>query len=323
MVKNNIIHWGIIGCGDVTEIKSGPAFNLVEGSTLAAVMRRDAEKAKDYARRHNVQKWYSDADQLLNDPEINAVYIATPPVSHKEYAIKALAKGLHVYVEKPVAMNARETEEIAEAANHSPAKLSVAHYRRALPMFRFVKEMLDKNGVGDVRFVNMNLWQPQKPSSEKNWRINPKISGGGLFHDLSPHLLDLMLYYFGNPVRYQGYSVNQSRASSADDMVSGQIIFQNDLIFNGMWNFCAVESEARDECAIIGSKGSISFALFGKDVAVKTEKLEQHRTFDHPKHIQQPMIESVVKFFRGRGTNPSSIDNALTVMKIIDAFTSH
>lgn len=326
-MRNNTVHWGIIGCGDVTEVKSGPALDLVDGSRLIAVMRRDSAKAKDYAKRHNVPKWYSNADDLLNDPDINAVYIATPPVVHKEYALRALAKGLNVYVEKPIAMNAQEAEEIAEAIRRSSAKLSVAHYRRALPMFRFVKELLEKNTIGDVRMVNMNLWQPQKPSvvasPEKNWRIDPAISGGGLFHDLSPHLLDLMLFYFGTPVRVQGFSLNQSHDTSADDMVSGQILFQNNIVFNGMWNFCVAESEARDECTIVGTKGSISFALFGKEVVVREEKGERRHAFDHPKHIQQPMIDSVVKYFQESDVNPCSVDEALIVMKIIDAFTSH
>ncbi|MCX6333190.1 MAG: Gfo/Idh/MocA family oxidoreductase, partial [Bacteroidia bacterium] len=82
-----MINWGIIGCGNVTEVKSGPAFNKVNNSRLIAVMRRDAVLAEDYASRHNVPKFYTDASKLINDPEINAVYIATPPSSHAEYAL--------------------------------------------------------------------------------------------------------------------------------------------------------------------------------------------------------------------------------------------
>ena len=126
----NNINWGIIGCGDVTEKKSGPAFNKVPGSRLAAVMRRDADKAADYARRHQVPKWYSNTDDLLNDPEVNAIYIATPPSSHLKYALAALAKGLPVYVEKPVTLNATEAQRMADAVQTYKGKLTVAHYRR-------------------------------------------------------------------------------------------------------------------------------------------------------------------------------------------------
>src|SRR4051812_47809361 len=97
------IKWGIIGCGDVTEIKSGPAFNKINNSELVAVMRRNADKAADYARRHGVPKWYSDAQELINDPGINAIYIATPPQSHEAYTVQSLQAGKPVYVEKPMA----------------------------------------------------------------------------------------------------------------------------------------------------------------------------------------------------------------------------
>ncbi|MFA6542735.1 MAG: Gfo/Idh/MocA family oxidoreductase [Bacteroidota bacterium] len=324
---SNKIRWGIIGCGDVTERKSGPAFSLIERSMLAAVMRRDAAKAEDYARRHNVPKWYSNADELLDDPAVNAVYVATPPSSHKEYVIKALAKGLPVYVEKPAAMNAAEVLEISEAAYRHSGKICVAHYRRALPMFQFVKKILDEQMIGHVSMVQADLWQSPAPSlaaqSGNNWRIDPAVSGGGLFHDLSPHLLDLMLYYFGEPVRYQGSSMNQSRRYGADDIVTGQMIFEGSILFNGTWNFSVGETEARDTCVIVGSGGSISFSLFGSDVVIRTRQEQTVHHFDHPIHIQQPMIEAVTKYFQGTGGNPCPIETGLTVMRVIDSFTQH
>ena len=87
------INWGIIGCGDVTEIKSGPAFNKVPNSSLVAVMRRNGAKAADYAKRHNISRWYDEADKLINDPKVNAIYIATPPSSHEEYTLAAINAG--------------------------------------------------------------------------------------------------------------------------------------------------------------------------------------------------------------------------------------
>jgi predicted dehydrogenase len=159
------INWGIIGCGDVTEKKSGPAFNKATDSSLVAVMRRDAEKAVDYAQRHGIGKWYSDADALMDDPELNAVYIATPPSSHMDYAISALNKGFNVYVEKPVTRNAAEARKIAEAVKaHPNQKLTVAHYRRAVPMFLKVKQLLEEEIIGEVRTVQIRMWQARKPA---------------------------------------------------------------------------------------------------------------------------------------------------------------
>lgn len=78
MNETKKINWGFIGCGEATERKSGPAFNEVEGSEVVAVMSRNAEKARSYAERHRVKRWYTDPQQLIDDAEVNAVYIATP-----------------------------------------------------------------------------------------------------------------------------------------------------------------------------------------------------------------------------------------------------
>jgi predicted dehydrogenase len=320
------VKWGIIGCGDVTEKKSGPAFTKVPNSELVAVMRRDAEKAADYAHRHNISKWYSDADQLLADPDINAIYIATPPSSHLEYAIAALKRGLPVYVEKPVTRNAAEAAQMSEAVRNSNGKLVVAHYRRRLPMFLEVKKMLEKQIIGDVRTVQLRLWQSRKPNlvtkGAPNWRTTPEISGGGYFHDLAPHQLDLMLYFFGEPAFYQGFSLNQSGANEADDHVCGQILFKNNIVFNGSWCFDVAESQNVDSCEIIGTEGKISFSVFGTTVNVEDSTGSRSSQFVHPEHIQQLMITSIVGYLRGEEPNPCTIDEALVLMKIMDAFTT-
>src|ERR1043165_6013444 len=132
---NDKVRWGIIGCGDVTEVKSGPAFQKADGSALVAVMRRDAKKAEDYARRHNVPRWYADADALIADKDVSAVYIATPPSSHKEYTLKAAKARKPVLVEKPMAMSASECDDMIAACRDAGVPLRVAYYRRRLPRF--------------------------------------------------------------------------------------------------------------------------------------------------------------------------------------------
>ena len=319
------INWGIIGCGNVTEKKSGQAYNKIQHSRLVAVMRRNAAKAADYAARHNVGKWYDDAENLLNDGKVNAVSVATPPVNHLEYAIAALKKGLGVYVEKPVTRNAQEAMAMADAVKQYNGKLTVAHYRRALPMFLYIKELIDNQTIGDIRTVQIRMWKSLRPdliaNSETNWRVLPEFSGGGYFHDLAPHQLDLMLYYFGEPEKYHGFSLNQSEATPADDHVCGEIIFKNKVVVNGSWSFNVAESETVDSCEIIGTKGKITFPFFGTFVSWKNVYEEQTVNFVHPEHIQQPMIEKIVSYFRGEGPNPCTIDEAVVLMKILDAFT--
>jgi predicted dehydrogenase len=320
------INWGIIGCGNVTEKKSGPAFNKIANSKLEAVMRRDSVKAADYARRHGVTNWYIDANELMANQNINAIYIATPPSSHTEYAIEALKKGFNVYIEKPVSRNAAEARQIAEAVRQYPnQKLTVAHYRRGLPLFLKVKQLLENKIIGDVRTVQIRMWKTSKPdlvaNVETNWRVQPELSGGGYFHDLAPHQLDLMLFYFGEPEYYHGFSLNQSGATPADDHVCGQILFKNKVVVNGSWCFNVAENQAIDTCEIIGSQGKMIFPFFGNYVNWKTDKEEQTITFTHPEHIQQPFIEKIVAYFNDEGLNPCSIDEAVVLMDIMDAFT--
>ena len=153
------INWGIIGCGDVTEVKSGPAFNKVKNSSLIAVMRRNADKAKDYAERHQVSKWYSDAEKLMNDPDINAVYIATPPSSHELYTLAALKAGKFVYVEKPMTVNVTSAKKMLQAVQDSDGKLVVAHYRREQPFYKKIKELIDDKRIGDIKFAHLHFYK--------------------------------------------------------------------------------------------------------------------------------------------------------------------
>lgn len=320
------INWGIIGCGDVTEKKSGPAFGKVADSALIGVMRRDAEKATDYALRHKVENWYSNADALMANKNINAIYIATPPASHSSYAIAALQNGFNVYVEKPVTRNATEARQIAKTLKRYPnLKLTVAHYRRAVPMFLKVKSLLEESTIGDIRTVQIRMWQSRKPSlvanTRDNWRINPELSGGGYFHDLAPHQLDLMLFYFGEPEMYHGFSLNQSEATPADDHVCGQILFKNNIVVNGSWCFNVAENQTTDTCEMIGTLGKITFPFFGNYIHVQTEELDETLTFTHPEHIQQPMIEKIVAYFNNEAANPCSIEEAIVLMDMMDAFT--
>lgn len=321
------INWGIIGCGNVTEKKSGPAFKKIAGSDLVAVMRRDGAKAADYAQRHQVSQWYNDADKLMDEAGVNAIYIATPPASHLEYALAGLQKGLNVYVEKPVTRNAAEARAMAEAVKQSNSKLTVAHYRRAVPMFLAIKELIDQKKVGDIRTVQIRMWQSRKPEliakTEDNWRVQPELSGGGYFHDLAPHQLDLMLYYFGEPEKYHGFSLNQSGSTPADDHVCGQILFKNKVVVNGSWCFNVAENQTIDTCEIVGTEGKITFPFFGNYVNWKTDTEDETITFQHPQHIQQPMIEKIVAYFKNEGPNPCAIEEAIVLMDIMDSFTQH
>lgn len=319
------VNWGIIGCGHVTEIKSGPAFNKIKGSKLVAVMRRDAEKAKDYAKRHRVPLWYTDANELLNNDSINAIYIATPPSSHLEYALKALKCNKNVYIEKPMALNSIEAQQIIEALQTSTAKLTVAHYRRQLPMFLNLKKLLVDDVIGEIRCVDIQLLQYPKTNiianTEDNWRVNRKISGGGFFHDLAPHQLDLIYYLLGDFKHAHGFARNQSKTYDIDDVVNGIIELKNGIQCRGLWAFNVNKISIKDELKIYGSSGEITLSIFGNQIEINTSDFLEVLKFKHPENIQYPMIEATVEYFLGKRDNPCSAHEGLRVMELMDIVT--
>jgi predicted dehydrogenase len=322
--RPTIISWGIIGCGDVTERKSGPAFNKVPHSRLVAVMRRDAAKAADYAGRHHVPKWYSNAAQLIDDPEINAVYVATPPLFHEEFVIEALKKGKFVYVEKPVTLSVDSCQKMIAAAEKYNGKVCVAHYRRALPMFLELKSVLDRQLIGKVKMIRLNLFrsymQDQNDKNPENWRIIPEISGGGLFFDLAPHQLDIMHFLFGDALDYVGASAHQTNYYAAEDTVSGMIRFDGNILFQGNWCFTMPDFMQVDRCEVIGEKGLIEFPVFGHYFSLQTGQRKENFEFQHPENIQLPMIQNVVGHFLEEEENPCSLQEAKKSLKIMEVF---
>lgn len=317
------INWGIIGCGDVCEVKSGPAFNKVPNSKLVAVMRRNPDKAKDFAMRHGVPRFYVDASELINDEEVNAIYIATPPSSHEKYLDMSLKAGKPVYVEKPVSIHTASVQRMIEMQKQYDGKVSVAHYRRSLPLFNKIKPFILEGAIGKVKLILLKTLQPPVSKiitqTEDNWRIDPEISGGGLFHDLSPHQLDIMYWIFGAPLHANVLTANQGKQYNAPDLTMLEIEFANDIYFNGVWNFNVAESATDDSCEIIGDKGSIRFSFFRvSTIELTTETDKQIMELEYPVNIQQPHIDKVVKFFRGEGSNPCSLEDALVTMQIMD-----
>jgi predicted dehydrogenase len=316
------IRWGIIGCGDVTEKKSGPAFSKVPHSKLVAVMRRDGAKAEDYARRHRVPKWYTDAAALIQDPEINAIYVATPPGSHLEYTLLAAAAGKPVYVEKPMALNYQQCRQMVEACEQARVPLYIAYYRRSQPLFLKIKELIAAGAIGEVRLVNIRLYHPPQPDLQPDnlpWRVLPEIAGGGLFFDLASHQLDLMDFIFGPITEVQGQTMNQAELYPAEDVIAANFQFASGLQGSGLWCFTVAESARTDSTEIIGTAGRIEYATFSRDeITLDNQEGRQVIKIPYPEHVQQPFIEEMVNELLGTGTCPSTGVSASRTALVMD-----
>jgi predicted dehydrogenase len=317
------VRWGIIGCGNVTERKSGPAFNKIEGSGLVAVMRRDIEKARDYAHRHKVARWYNDADELIRDPEINAVYVATPPLYHTEYAIRAMKAGKPVYVEKPMAAVYSDCTRMNRVAEETGMPLFVAYYRRSLPYFIKVKELIDSNKIGNILTVNIKLiLKPRKEDYDQSnlpWRINRKIAGGGYFYDLACHQLDILDYFFGRILEAHGVFSNRKGLYDVEDTVASSFLFENGIAGTGLWSFVAGETSETDTIEITGDSGDIRFSAFDfSPIIIRTKDKITKLKPENPENIQYCLIKDVVEELRGLGKSPSTGISGARTNKVMD-----
>ena len=328
MEKVEKVVWGIIGAGDVCEVKSAPALYTIPHSEVKMVMRRNAIKAADFALRHGIGQWTTNLDELLNDGEINAVYIATPPDTHAALTLKCAQAGKAVYVEKPMANTHAECLAMIEACRAANVPLFTAYYRRTLPGFLKVKELVESGALGDIRFVNIEMYQPLQAdiiaNLATNWRVNPEIAGGGYFHDLASHQLDYLDFLFGPITDSKGVTSNQAGMYPADDIVTASFRFENGVLGTGMWCFTTDKVSEKDFTRIVGSKGELTFNTFGSPMIVQLKTREggsEEFSYIHAQPIQEPLVRVIVAELRGLGVSPSTGASGARTTLVLDRIT--
>ncbi len=320
------IHWGMIGTGNVTEKKSAPSFDKIENSRLVAVSNRTLQKAEDFARNHGVSKVYRDPEELIRDPQVDVVYIATPPGSHLEYALQTIRAGKPVYIEKPMARTWEECKTINEVAAKHGVKVYVAYYRRSLEYFKKVKSLVDQGTLGKLLHINMQQYFPARPEDyfpeSLPWRLIPSDSGGGYFHDMGCHALDILFYIFGDPTHVSGHTSNMGGLYTPPDTLSASMELPGDLLVAGIWSFVTPEPYQKDLVEVIGEKGIIKFSIFSfKPISLLVGNRQETFTIDQPEHIQMPMIQSIVSELRGEGSAPSTGQTAAITSQVMDTIT--
>ena len=316
------IRWGMIGCGDVTEVKSGPGFYKADHSALVAVMRRNGALAADYARRHAVARWHDDADAIIRASDIDAIYIATLTDTHCDYTLRCAAAGKPVYVEKPMALTHAQCTAMVDACRAANVPLWVGFYRRALPRFLKVRELIESGAIGAVRMVETRMLQRPLPSEQLAggnvpWRVDPTLSGGGLFFEGSCHTLDMLDFLFGPVETVRAFAANQAGAYKAEDVVTASLRFASGVYASGMWCYAADVDEEYNE--IIGAKGRIRFSTF-RPVPIRLyrgDAMEEIIVGDPP-HVHQPMIQSIVDELNGRGHAASTGESGARTAWVMD-----
>jgi len=300
------INWGFIGCGEVTEKKSGPAFNLIDGSRVVAVMSRSKSRAESYAKRHGIPRFYTDAQALINDKEVNAIYIATPPSSHATYAIMAMRADKPCYVEKPLARSYEECVRVNRISKLTGIPCYVAYYRRYLPYFNKVKELAFSGKIGRLLTVQVQFHVPPRSldsasGADMPWRLQPEVAGGGgYFYDLASHQLDLLQYMFGVIIEAEGFCCNMGHIYKVEDTFNACFRFDSGLTGSASWCFVAYESARKDRILLVGDKGTITFSVFDyKPIKLYTENGVELFDIKNPEHVQMPLIQNIVRTLQG------------------------
>jgi len=314
------IRWGMIGCGDVTERKSGPAFAKARHSELRAVMRRNGALAADYARRHGVARFHDDANAIIDADDIDAVYIATLTDSHREYTLRCAAAGKPVYVEKPMGMDHGQCLDMVDACRAARVPLWVGYYRRALPRFLAVRDLVAQGAIGEVRMCVSYLTQRLLETSSAGgvpWRVNPALSGGGLFFEGACHTFDFLDFLLGPIVEVRGFSDNQAGRYRAEDVVSATFRFSSGVLGSGSWCYSADSDTEYTE--LIGSTGRLRFSITAPvPIRVLRGDAVEEMDVPDPEHVHQPMIQTIVDELNGVGRCASTGESGARTAKVMD-----
>lgn len=314
------LNWGMIGCGNVTDVKSAPCYQKVPGFNLVGVTNRTLSKAQTFATQNNIEHIFENAKALVESKHIDAVYIATPPDSHLEYASLVASVGKPCCIEKPLAPSYAESEAILKAFQGSQTPLFVAYYRRSLPRFEKVKLWLEQKVIGDIRHIQWNYCRPPSESDlakVANWRTDKNVAYGGYFDDLASHGLNLFEFLLGEISDAHGTVANQQKLYSACDSIAGVWLHENNITGTGFWNFAS--HLYRDEVEILGSDGELRFSVFeDQPVRYSNRSTSEEIFIANPENVQIHHVENMRRHLNGSAYHPSTGESGVKTAWVMD-----
>jgi len=318
----DIVRWGMIGCGSVAEVKAGPGFQKADGSALVAVASRDASKARDYAQRHGVPRVHETAADLIADRDVDAIYIATPPSSHCTLALAVADARKPCLVEKPMALNHAECLRMMTAFEAAGVPLWVAYYRRALPRYLLVRDLLNDQSIGRVTAAQIEVFEPIASADRvQSWRFDATIAGGGLLFDMGSHTVDMIDFLVGPIETIDAVAVNTGGVYPVEDVITAAFRAGGSVCGTGIWNFNADRSF--DRMRLVGTVGTIAFPMFGDgDVELIGRDRHQRYRVANPPHVHQPLIQTTVDELRGRGRCESSAASGARASAVLERCVS-
>jgi len=288
--------WGLVGCGDIARKRVAPALRDLPRCELVAVARAREELAEGFAREFGARRWYGDAGALLRDPEVEAVYVATPVDLHAPQTIAAAEAGRHVLCEKPMALSSAQCRAMIDACRANGVRLGVAYYRRFYPALRRLKQILEAGEIGRVGLVLIQAfeWHTIPEGSERSWFYRKDRAGGGPLMDFGCHRIEVLLNLLGPAQEALGLSANAFFQREVEDTVSACFRFRSGPI--GVLAVSLAVREPRDTLDVYGSEGSVHIAVLNEGtLRVRGPGASEagERSEKHPPHanLHQPRIE--------------------------------
>lgn len=298
------IKWGLVGCGDISRKRVAPAINELDICELVAVSRADVTKVESFANEFGAKRWYAEWPDLLNDDEIDAVYISTPVFLHAQQVIAAADAGKHILCEKPMAMNTNECDLMIESCEKNNVKLGIAYYRHFYPVVNKIKEILSSGEIGKPVIAEANAfeWFERKPGEPRYWLLEKEKSGGGPMMDFGCHRIEVMQNLFGKVKELQSQLMNLHFNREVEDTAFVSLNFENGV--NGIIKVSHAAFESRDSLDIFGTNGSIHIpVLNGEIMTVRTANGERTEKYAPHRNVHLPSIKDFAESVINK-TNP-------------------
>jgi predicted dehydrogenase len=291
--------WGLIGAGDIVRRRVAEALRDGTGCDLVAVSRARAELAESFAREVGARRWYPSWRGLLTDPEIDAVYVATPVRLHAEQTIAAAEAGKHVLCEKPMAMDLAECDRMIAACQASGVTLGIAYYRRFYPVIARVKHLVDAGDLGTPVIAQMTAFEPfdPRPGEPRSWLLQRSESGGGPMADFGCHRLEVLLHLLG-PVRHVASVVSRvSLDREVEDTAT--VLLQFERGASGMLAVTHAAADRQDTLDLFGTKGSIRItSLNSGDMTIRVGGVDRTESLPPARNLHSPLVEDFVDAVR-------------------------
>ena len=286
------VGWGLVGCGDIARKRVAPALRDLDNCELVAVSRADAARAESFAAEFGAKRWHADWRDLVKEPEVEAVYVATPVHLHAEQAVAAAEAGKHVLCEKPMALTVAECERMNAAAEANGVRLGVAYYRRFYPAVEKVKQIIESGEIGVPVVAQVNAFERFEPAPEdpRRWLLDRRQSGGGPMFDFGCHRIEVLVNLFGDVKAVKGLASNVLFEREVEDTACALLQFERGT--QGVISVTHAARDPQDTLEVFGSEGSVRVDGLNKGRLCVGSK-EGFSTQSHPPHpnLHQPLVE--------------------------------